>query len=56
LEVLDEVARIKNCDAIVCDASYYRISDRLLARWGWQAHKPQRWHRNYIKRLRRLHG
>jgi hypothetical protein len=52
LEVLDEVARIKQIDAIVCDAAYWRISDRLLARWGWQPHKPQCWHRNYIKRLR----
>ena len=55
LQALDEVAQIKGCDAIVCDAAYWRISDRLLARWGWQAHKPQRWHRNYIKRLRLSH-
>jgi hypothetical protein len=51
LEVLDEVARIKRTQAIVCDAAYWRISDRLLARWGWQPHKPQRWHRNFIKRF-----
>jgi hypothetical protein len=51
LEVLDEVARIKQTYAIVCDAAYWRISDRLLTRWGWQAHKPQRWHRNFIKRF-----
>ncbi|HWB14253.1 MAG TPA: hypothetical protein VG826_33810 [Pirellulales bacterium] len=54
LEVLDEVARIKQTYAIVCDAAYWRISDRLLARWGWQAHKPQRWHRNFIKRFREV--
>ena len=28
----------------------FGISDRLLARLGWEAHKPQRWHRNYIRR------
>lgn len=52
LNVLDEIAAIKGIDAIVCDAANWRISDRLLARWGWQSHKPQRWHRNYIKRFR----
>lgn len=51
LDVLDEIARIKGTDAILCDAANARISDRLLARWGWAPHKPQRWHRNYIKRF-----
>jgi hypothetical protein len=51
LLVLDEVARAKRSDAILCDVWNERISERLLARWGWQAHKPQRWHRNYIKRF-----
>ncbi|REK05465.1 MAG: hypothetical protein DWQ37_23395 [Planctomycetota bacterium] len=50
-EVLDEVARAKQIDAILCDAWNERISARLLARWGWEPHKPQRWHRNYIKRF-----
>lgn len=52
LTVLDEVATIKQTEAIFCDAAYWRISDRLLLRWGWQPHKPQRWHRNFIKRMR----
>lgn len=51
LLLLDEIARIKQTDAIVCDASNFRISDRLFERWGWQAHRPQRWHRNFIKRF-----
>jgi hypothetical protein len=51
LEMLDEVARVKGIDAILCDAWNLRISERLLARWGWDPHKPQRWHRNYIKRF-----
>ena len=51
LTVLDEVARLKRTDAILCDAWNWRISDRLAARWGWEPHKPQRWHRNFIKRF-----
>jgi len=50
-EALDEVARIKQSDALLCDVWNARISDRLLRRWGWEPHKPQRWHRNYIKRF-----
>jgi hypothetical protein len=51
LTVLDEIARIKGSDALLCDAWNSRISDRLLARWGWEPHAPSRWHRNYIKRF-----
>jgi len=51
LEVLDEVARLKRSDAILCDAWNLRISDRLLSRWGWHPHARRRWHRNYIKRF-----
>lgn len=51
LLALDEVARIKRSDAILCDAWNERISERLMAREGWERHKPDRWHRNYIKRF-----
>lgn len=51
LQTLDEVARLKRSDAILCDAWNLRISDRLFARWGWEPHKPQAWHRNFIKRF-----
>lgn len=51
LAVLEEIAQIKQIDALLCDVANTRISDRLLARWGWEPHKPQRWHRNYIKRF-----
>jgi hypothetical protein len=51
LQILDEIARLKGTDAILCDAANGRISDRLLSRCGWQAHKPSRWHRNFIKRF-----
>ena len=48
---LDEVARIKGSDGIVCDVSNVRISDRLMIRWGWEPHLESRWHRHYIKRF-----
>jgi len=51
VEVLDRVAEIKRSDAILCDAFNQRLSDRLLRRHGWEPHKPQRWHRNFIKRF-----
>ena len=51
LKTLDEVARLKQTDALLCDAANSRISDRLMCRFGWEPHKPQRWHRNYIKRF-----
>lgn len=51
LSVLDRIAEMKQTDAIVCDAGNIRLSDRLLARFGWEPHKPQRWHRNYIRRF-----
>ena len=51
LGTMDEVARIKQSDALLCDLANRRISDRLMQRWGWEAHKPQRWHRNFIKRF-----
>jgi hypothetical protein len=51
LRLLDEIARIKRSDAILCDAWNPRISERSLARWGWEPHAPSRWHRNYIKRF-----
>jgi hypothetical protein len=51
METLDAIAQLKRSDALLCDAANTRISDRLLARFGWQAHKPQRWRRNFIKRF-----
>ena len=51
LVVLDAIAQLKQADAIVCDAANYRLSDRLMQRLGWEPHKPQRWHRNFIRRF-----
>jgi hypothetical protein len=51
LAVLDEIARIKHIDALLCDVTHSRLSERIMARFGWQPHKPQHWHRNFIKRF-----
>jgi hypothetical protein len=51
LAVLDRIAELKRTDAIVCDAGNIRLSDRLMARHGWEPLKPRRWHRNYIRRF-----
>jgi hypothetical protein len=51
LTLLDFIAELKQADALMCDVANARISDRLLARLGWEPHKPQRWHRNFIKRF-----
>jgi hypothetical protein len=51
LVVLDAIAELKQTDAIVCDAANVRLTDRFMARMGWEPHKPQRWHRNFIRRF-----
>ncbi|NQT40504.1 MAG: hypothetical protein HQ581_23630 [Planctomycetes bacterium] len=50
-DVLEEIARLKGIDALLCDVATSRISERLLRRWGWEPHAPVRWHRNFIKRF-----
>jgi hypothetical protein len=51
LDVLDEIARLKDADAIVCEAWNRRISDRALARAGWERHVLHSRRRHYIKRF-----
>lgn len=51
LSVLDEIARLKQSDAILCDVANLRISDRLLTRWGGAPLSPAGWHRLFIKRF-----
>lgn len=51
VDELDRIAELKRTDAILCDAANLRISDRLLARFGWEPHAPGRWRRNFIKRF-----
>jgi len=50
-EALDEVARIKGTDALLCELATWRISTAMMERWGWQRHCPSRWRRHYIKRF-----
>lgn len=49
--LLDEIARLQNVNAIVCNVTNDRLSDRLLARWGWEPHCPQWSGRHFIKRF-----
>lgn len=51
LVVLDEIARWKKTDAIVCEVTNRRISHRLLEREGWERHVPRSRRRHYIKRF-----
>lgn len=51
LTVLDEIARLKGSWAIVCQPMNERISDRLLARWGWEPHCRGERGRHFIKRF-----
>jgi hypothetical protein len=49
--VLDQIAELKRSDAIVAEVANVRISERLLARWGWQRHLAGSRRRHYIKRF-----
>ena len=51
LDVLDHIAWLKGSDAMMCDVGTWRITTKLIGRYGWQPHCPSRWHRHYIKRF-----
>lgn len=51
LVILDEVARIKRTNAIVCEVTNGRISDRLLTRFGWERHLESSRRRHFIRRF-----
>lgn len=51
VRVLDEVARIKQSDAIVSEVTNFKISNRLMKRWGWESHLKDRPNRHFIKRF-----
>ncbi|TWT77928.1 hypothetical protein Pla123a_17270 [Posidoniimonas polymericola] len=51
VRVLDRIAEIKQADALLCDAANGRLSDRFMARMGWEPHAPMPWRRNFIKRF-----
>lgn len=49
LAILDEVARLKRSDALVCQAANLRLSERFMRRYGWEQHTANA--RNFIKRF-----
>lgn len=49
--VLDEIAKIRGADAIVCNVTNDRITNRLMERWGWQPHCLHWKGRHFIKRF-----
>ncbi len=48
---LEEIARIRAAKAIVCHVTNYRVTDRLMQRWGWEAHCSNLSGRHFIKRF-----
>jgi len=51
LSVLDQIAYLKNANAIVAEVSNKRISDRALKHWGWEQHLEHKPQRHWIKRF-----
>jgi hypothetical protein len=51
LAALEHIARLKGCHALLCQAKNPRLTDRLLARAGWQRHAFSLPGRNFIRRL-----
>jgi hypothetical protein len=51
LEALDEIARIKGSDALLCDVANWRVSTAIMTRCGWESHCPSSWHRHFIRRF-----
>jgi hypothetical protein len=49
--ILDEIARLRQSNAIVSEISNERISEKWLNRWGWEAHCPHLAGRHFIKRF-----
>lgn len=49
--LLDEIARIRNSQAIVAHVTNTNISDRLLKRLGWERHLAHWRGRHWIKRF-----
>ena len=50
--VTDEIAKLRNSDAIVCQTISPRASERLMNRWGYVRHAFVLGDNHYIKRLR----
>lgn len=51
LHVLDQIAFLKRTDAIVCEVTNHRISDRAMQRFGWESHVRNSSRRHFIRRF-----
>jgi hypothetical protein len=51
MAVLDEVARWKKSDALLCEITNSRITSAVACRWGWEPHCLQSQGAHYIKRF-----
>lgn len=51
VHLLDEVARIRKCKALVANVSNASLSDRLMTRFGWERHLEHWPGRHWIKRF-----
>lgn len=51
LIILDRIAELKGSDALFCEVTNPRISDRLLRRQGWERHLESSRRRHWIKRF-----
>jgi hypothetical protein len=51
MAILDEIAHIKGCDALLCEATNRRITPEIVKRWGWEPHCPTSWRKHFIKRF-----
>ncbi len=51
MQVLDEIARCKRSDAILCEVTNRRITDRVLNHFGYERHLPNSRKRHFIRRF-----
>jgi hypothetical protein len=51
LDVLNQVAFIKQSDALLAEVANSRISDRFMIRRGWERHREPSRQRHWIKRF-----
>lgn len=49
--MLDQVAKRKGIDAMLCHVVNDSLSDRIMERSGWERHCRHRWGRHFIKRF-----
>lgn len=51
LSILDQIAQIKKSDALVCEVTNSRISNRVMRRYGWEEQGIHARRRHWIKRF-----